>query len=244
MGEATLSDLCDRTGRRRDNVRRALRLLESRALVECSGETYRLVPGFADALDAELEQSGIKLSERLDNQRYQRQQEAFREAWEAGAVTKSRHREFFREWEERNPKREGDGFIQDLERVESEGKPHQAAEETPRTSEAPPAPDSVIPDAGDHDEVRRLATLAREYLAEHRRKHPPLSTPARAARLLRRLRDEAPDMFDVRPDPRRLGWELWGRGWTESVYSGNTVRAALALLEAEHPAPEGCERVA
>lgn len=241
-GEATLSEISERTGRRRDNVRRDLRELESRPLVECSGETYRLVPEFAGALDRELETSGIKLSERLDKQRYQRQQEAFREAWAAGAVTKSRHREFFRKWESRNPEREADGFIEELERVEPEGKPQPgiAAEESPRASEAPP--DAVITDASDPEELRRLSTLARTLVREHRRKHPPAKLSP-LARLLRRLRDEDSDTFySLRPDPRRLGWELWGRGWTNSVYSGNTMRAALALLEPEHS--EVCERVA
>ena len=83
-----------------------------------------------------------------------------------------------------------------------------------------------------------LATLARERIAEHRRDHPPhvpAATPA--ARLLGRLRREDPERFAaLRPDPRRLAWELWGRGWTEAVYSGGTMRAALELLEPERVA--------
>ncbi len=72
-GEATLSEISARTGRRRDNVRRSLLMAEARALVECSGETYRLVPDVRSALDDELEASGIKRAERLQRDRYERE---------------------------------------------------------------------------------------------------------------------------------------------------------------------------
>jgi predicted transcriptional regulator len=78
-GSITLSELSERTGRRRYDVRRSLRLLKTRALVECSGDTCRLVPEFASALDRELEASGIKRSERLDKEKYERQREAYRD---------------------------------------------------------------------------------------------------------------------------------------------------------------------
>ncbi len=230
-GEATLSDLSDRTGRKRYNVRRALQLLEARSLVECSGGVYRLVPDFRSALDYELEASGIKGSERLDRQRYERQREAYRDRL-------IRRRNGLPEvWPTmgRAEEPEPDGFIEDLERVEPEGNPHAPAE--PPCAEAS-APDAVITDAKDPEQLRRLATLARERIAEHRRNHPPHAPAATpAARLLGRLRREDPESFAaLRPDPRRLAWELWGRGWTEARYSGNTMRAALGLLEPERVA--------
>ena len=60
-------------------MRRALLMAEAHALVECSGETYRLVPEFRCALDAELEATGIKASERLERRKYEREREAYRE---------------------------------------------------------------------------------------------------------------------------------------------------------------------
>jgi Bifunctional DNA primase/polymerase, N-terminal/Primase C terminal 1 (PriCT-1) len=219
LGGATLSEITARSGgRRRDNVRRALAEAEGRALVECSGEMYRLVPEFAAALQNELRGTGIERSERLDRQRYERQREAFREAWRAGAVKKGRWSEFHREWERRNP--ESDGFIEDLKLLEAVQKPS--------------APNPVVTDAQDPEQLRLLAALAREHIAEYRRKHlpPPPSEPS--ARLLCRLCWVDPDCFAaLRHDPRRLAWEVSGRGWTQTLYSGNTMRAALKLLEPE-----------
>jgi hypothetical protein len=123
-GEATLSVLSAGTGRRRYDVRRALRLLEARALVECSGETYRLVPEFAAALDLELEATGIKRSERLDRERYERQREAYRDR-----LTRRRNGLPVA----RPPTGqagEPDGFIEDLERVEPERKPEPTPVDT------------------------------------------------------------------------------------------------------------------
>jgi putative DNA primase/helicase len=219
LGGATLSEITARSGgRRRDNVCRALAEAEGRALVECSGEMYRLVPEFAAALQNELRGSGIERSERLDRQRYERQREAFREAWRAGAAKKGRWSEFHREWERRNP--ESDGFIEDLKLVEA--------------SERPPAPDVGITDATEPEQFRRLATLAREHIAEQRRKHPTLTPSEPAARLLLRLRRVDPGCFvGLMHEPRRLAWEISGRGWTQTLYSGNTMRAALKLLEPE-----------
>lgn len=123
-GEATLSVLSERTGRRRCDVRRALRLLEARALVECSGDTYRLVPEFAVALDLELEATGIKRSERLDWERYERQREAYRDR-----LTRRRYGLPVA----RPPTGqagEPDGLIEDLERVEPEQKPEPTPVDT------------------------------------------------------------------------------------------------------------------
>lgn len=148
-GETSLSVLSDRTGRRRCDVRRSLKRLEAPALVECSGETVRLVADFAAALERELEVTGISRSERMDRDRYKREQDAFREAWEAGAVKKDRWRDFHREWEQRNPK-EPDGYIEDLERIE----PEQTPEPTPVDTE----PSTV----GSVSSVSEVFSLARE----------------------------------------------------------------------------------
>jgi hypothetical protein len=228
----TDSQLAERLERRLEKIRPLLPVLLEDGLLELEAGVYRAPPDLLERVEAELEDSGCNKAERRDRRRYEEQREA---------------RRVFARDRQRAP--EPDGYIEQLERVAPEGKPQPrlAAEEKPRASEAPLAPDSPITDASDPEQLRRLAALVREHVAEHRRKHPPAKLPApeRAARLLRRLRDAAPDLFDaLRPDPRRLAWELWGRGWTESVYSGNTVRVALALVEAEHTAPEVCERVA
>lgn len=210
-GEATLSEIAERTERRQDNVRRALVEAEARHLVECSEETYRLVPEFTAALAKELKETGIVDSERLDRHCYERQQRAYREAWRAGAVKKARWREFYREWEKRNP--EPGGFVEGLKPLETL---------------------PVVTDAQDPEQLRLLAALAREHIAEYRRKHlpPPPSEPA--ARLLSRLWRVDPGCFAaLRHDPRRLAWEVSGRGWTQTLYSGNTMRAALKPLEPE-----------
>jgi len=163
-GETPLSVLSDRTGRRRYDVRRALVMAEARALVECSGDTYRLVPEFAAALDNELEASGIKLSERLDRQRYERQREAYREH-----IARRR----LRIPDGRRP----DGRISDLERVEPE-KPEASpvpavssvsevfamARERfglsgPAPSEAPPVPDKDSPAAFVLSELRGVTGM-------------------------------------------------------------------------------------
>jgi DNA-binding transcriptional ArsR family regulator len=215
-GGATLSEITERTGRRQDNVRRALVKAEARRLVECSGETYRLVSEFAAALANELKATGIVDSERLDRQRYERQQMAYRDAWRAGAIKKARWRDFYRKWEKQNP--EPAGFIEDLKPLE--------------TLQKPSAPDPVITDAQDPEQLRLLAALAREHIAEYRRKHLPSPPSELAARLLFRLWWVDPDCFAaLRHEPRRLAWEVSGRGWTQTLYSGNTMRAALNLLE-------------
>jgi DNA-binding transcriptional ArsR family regulator len=216
LGGATLSEITSRSGRRRDNVRRDLAKAEARALVECSGETYRLVPEFAAALEDELRVTGIERSERLDRQRYERQRKAFREAWRAVAVKKGRWSEFHREWEKRNP--ELDGFVEDLKRVED--------------SEGSPAPDVEITDAKDPEQFRRLTNLAREHIAKQRSNHPSLTTAESAAHLLLRLRRVDRGCFvGLVHEPRRLAWEIAGRGWTQTLYSGDTMRTALKLME-------------
>ncbi|MDP9486219.1 MAG: bifunctional DNA primase/polymerase, partial [Actinomycetota bacterium] len=138
-GETTLSVLSVRTGRRRYDLRRALEVLEARELVECSGETYRLVPAFAAALDNELEASGIKRSERLDKEKYERQREVYRDRIARRRFVRSVQRE-----------PEPDGYIEDLERVEPERNP----EPTPVDTE----PSTV----GSVSSVSEVFSLARE----------------------------------------------------------------------------------
>ena len=197
-GEATLSEISGRTGRRRDNVRRALRLLEARALVECSGETYRLVPEFFASLDAELESSGIKRAERLQRDRYACEREAYREH-----IARRRLRV-------------PDGSTEDLERVEAE----------PVETFAP-----EITDHTDPDQFRALAALIRSEV-ETRRAANPLSASELARRHLERLRKERPEFYARhRREPRKLSWEIAGLGWTETVYSHDTIRGALSELE-------------
>jgi hypothetical protein len=92
----------------------------------------------------------------------------------------------------------------------------------------------VVPGPKDPERFRELAALARERIAEHRRKHPPppQSGPERAALLLRRLHRDDPECFAaLRSDPRALAWEISGRGWTETIYCGNTIRSALEAVD-------------
>jgi hypothetical protein len=211
LGSATAGQLSERTGRRPDNVRRSLRKLEPRRLVECSGGTYRLVSEFAAALARELELDGVPDAERLQRQRYEDQRAGY-VAW-----LEERGRE-------RRRRRKSDGLISDLEPVQTSGKP---------------ASDAVLIDAKNLNQLGELATFAREWVADYRSKHPlpPRSGPERAASLLRRLRREDPECFAaLRSDLRAMAWELSGRGWTNAIYSGHTVRAALELLEPERAA--------
>ena len=219
----TGSQLAERLKRRLEKIRPLLPTLLEAGLLELESGVYRAPPALLERVEAELERSGCNKAERRDRRRYEEQRDI--------------RRQFVRD-RQREP--ELDGYIEELQRVEPKGKPQPglAAEETPRTSEALPVPDAVVTDASDPEQLRQLVTLARERIAEHRRNHPPHAPAATlAARLLRKLRREDPESFAaLRPDPRRLAWELWGRGWTEARYSGNTMRAALGLLEPERVA--------
>ncbi len=214
-GEATLSEISARTGRRRYDVRRALQMLlepaplspDRRPLVECSGETYRLVPEFRLALDAELEATGIKASERRDRQKYEREREIYRER-----LIRRRNRipevwpSTGRAWEP-----EPDGRTEDLEPVEVF------------------APE--VTDHTDPEQFRELAALIRSEV-EARRAANPLSASELARRHLDRLRKEHPESYArYRLEPRKLSWEIAGLGWTRTVYSHDTIRRALSELE-------------
>jgi hypothetical protein len=211
-GEATLSEIAARTGRRRYDVRRALVMAEARALVECSGETYRLVPEFAAALDEELEASGIKRAERLQRDRYEREREAYR-----SRLIRRRNR-IPEVWPStgRAGELEPDGFTEDLERVEAEPVEVFAPEVTDHT---------------DPEQFRELAALIRSEV-EGRRAANPLSASELARRHLDRLRKEHPDSYArYRLEPRKLSWEIAGLGWTRTVYSHDTISRALSELE-------------
>jgi putative DNA primase/helicase len=209
---ATLSEIAARTGRRRYDVRRALVLAEARALVECSGETYRLVPEFAAALEDELEASGIKRAERLQRDRYEREREAYR-----SRLIRRRNR-IPEVWPStgRAGEPEPDGFVEDLERVEAEPVEVFAPEVTDHT---------------DPEQFRELAALIRSEV-EARRAANPLSASELARRHLDRLRKEHPDSYArYRLEPRKLSWEITALGWTRTVYSHDTMRRALSELE-------------
>ncbi len=219
-GEATLSEISARTGRRRDNVRRALVMAEARALVECSGETYRLVPEFAAALDAELEASGIKRAERLQRDRYEREREVYR-----GRLIRRRNR-IPEVWPStgRAGEPEPDGFTEDLEPVEVGPAPPASPEPTEVF-----APE--ITDHTDPDQFRELAGLIRSEV-EKRRTANPLPGSELARRHLERLRKEHPEAYARhRLEPRKLSWEIAGLGWTRTVYSHDTITRALSELE-------------
>ncbi len=218
---ATLSEIAARTGRRRYDVRRALQMLLEPAplsphplpLVECSGETYRLAPEFAASLDNELEATGIKASERLDRQKYEREREIYRER-----LIRRRNR-IPEVWPStgRAGEPEPDGFTEALERVEAEPVEVFAPEVTDHT---------------DPEQFRELAALIRSEV-EARRAANPLSASELARRHLDRLRKEHPDSYArYCLEPRKLSWEIAGLGWTRTVYSHDTITRALS-----EPAP-------
>ncbi len=223
-GEATLSEIAARTGRRRYDVRRALVMAEARTLVECSGETYRLVPEFAAALDEELEASGIKRAERLQRDRYEREREAYR-----SRLIRWRNR-IPEVWPStgRAGELEPDGFTEDLQRVEAEPASPAVPETNPMTAaKAEP----LITDHTDPEQFRELAALIRSEV-EARRAANALSASELARCHLDRLRKEHPDSYvRYRLEPRKLSWEISGLGWTRTVYSHDTIRRALAKLE-------------
>jgi hypothetical protein len=205
-GPLTVAELSRLVHRRPDNVRRTLKQLQARALVECPGDIVRLVPDFAVALQNELEATGTLSTEQLQRERHERQRAGY-VAW-----LEERRRE-------RRRRRKPDGYISDLKPLRASGKL---------------APDAVITDAKDPERFREFAALARERVAEHRHKHPapPRSGPERAALLLRRLHRDDPECFAaLRSDPRALAWEVSGRGWTETIYCGNTIRSALEAVD-------------
>lgn len=216
FGELTISELCERTGRRRDNVRRSLQKLEARGLVECSGETVRLVADFRDALRTELEVTGILRSERLQRERHEREREGYE------CVLRERRREQARS--------RVSGLISELERVEiaeSPGpipepvrEPQHAPERgivQPIGKSAPKAPitdtsgDTWITDANDPEQLRELASVLRTGAT---------SADNRSA-LVRAQRD----MRNARRARRRLDRE---RGATSATATGRGCRRRLS----------------
>jgi hypothetical protein len=205
-GPLTVAELSRLVHRRPDNVRCTLKQLEARALVECSGDIVCLVSDFAVALQNELEATGTLSTEQLQRERHERQR--------AGYVAWLEER-----CRERRRRHKPDGYISDLKPLRASGKL---------------APDAVITGPKDPERFREFAALARDRIVEHRRKHPPppQSGPERAALLLRRLYRDDPECFAaLRSDPRALAWEISGRGWTETIYCGNTIRSALEALD-------------
>jgi hypothetical protein len=181
---ATLSEIAAWTGRRRYDVRRALVMAEARALVECSGETYRLVPEFAAALDDELEVSGVKRAERLQRDRYEREREAYR-----SRLIRRRNR-IPEVWPStgRAGELEPDGFTEDLEPA----------------PEPVPDREPVITDASDPDQFRALAALLRSGPADSRPALAHAQRTRRNARRLRRKLDRESGGYECRPDGARM----------------------------------------
>jgi DNA-binding MarR family transcriptional regulator len=78
-GSAGIAELSGAVNTRRDNVRRVLKRLEGRNLVECYSGTYTLPADFLAALDKELEESRTKESERRQLRLHALQKQAYRE---------------------------------------------------------------------------------------------------------------------------------------------------------------------
>jgi hypothetical protein len=156
-GEATLTEISERTGRRRDNVRRALVMAEVRSLVECSGEIYRLGPEFRSALDDELEASGIKRAERLDRRKYERERQAYRERLirRANGIPEV--------WSSmgRAEEPEPDGYIEDLEPVPDPETFQPPGKSAPVALAADKSVDAWITDSNDSGQFRELAHVLR-----------------------------------------------------------------------------------
>jgi hypothetical protein len=102
-------------------VRRSLVKAEARSLIECFGETYRLGPEFADALDAVLKATGKKASGRLDRQEYERERHSYRER----LIRRANRIPGVWPSTGRVGKPEPEGYIEDLVRVESTDSPVQ-----------------------------------------------------------------------------------------------------------------------
>lgn len=109
-GELSLSELAERSSRRRDNVKRSLKLLEARCLVDCFGATVRLVADFRSALGNELLATGILATEEYQKARHEDDRRKYVSRWE--------------EWDkERRLRRRAAGSVSELERLEPVEKP-------------------------------------------------------------------------------------------------------------------------
>lgn len=191
FGELTISELCERTGRRRDNVRRSLNKLEARGLVECSDEVVRLVEDFRDALRAELEVTGILRAERLQRERHEREREGYQRA------LSERRRERVR--------LRVSGFISELEplgRVEASPEPERESVE----STGKFAPDALITDATDPAQFRELAAVLRTgpAPADNRPALLRIHRARRNARRLHRKLDRERGGYERRRDGARM----------------------------------------
>lgn len=208
--ETTIGELVAGTGRRRDNVRRTLRRLEPRALVECSGENVRLVADFAAALELELESTGITLSERLDREKYEREREGYKALFRERRRGRNAYREYLEAIEaDKKPV----GATSELERVESSEpleKPDSPGPIPTPTGEQ--NPDPVITDANDPDKFRELVATARRKIAEHRRGALPLRQAERVEKLPPEDASvlEAIEAFEDKHGPGSFKWNHSG----------------------------------
>ena len=209
-GGLTAPQIAAALDRRLDKIKPLLpALLGFGLIVEASG-VYRAPVDLLDRLELELERSGCNKAERRDRRRYESDREARRRY-----LLESR----------REP--EPDGSTEDLERVEATESPGPTLE-----------PDPELPldvqrtDVSDPEQFRALASLVRSEV-EKRRAANPRSTVELACRHLERLRGEHPEFFArYRSEPRKLSWEIAGLGWTQTVYSYDTMRCAISELEA------------
>ncbi len=157
----TLSALAAAVNVRRpwDLRRRRLRRLETAGVVECSGDTVSLTPGWIAALERERIIGGEIAAHLRDAARYEREGEAFKAAWARGEVVSRdelQRRRLRRAKSPATPARPGpirpaepapDGVIGELERLpvpDPMPRPQNAEPVAPARS-APPAPTSPQP---------------------------------------------------------------------------------------------------
>jgi len=176
-------------------------MAEARALVECSGETYRLGPEFRSALDDELEASGIKRAERLDRRKYERERQAYRER------LMRRANRIPEVWPStgRAGELEPDGYIEDLEPVEVGGATDPGSGPSP-APEREIAPDALITAASNPDQFRELAAMLRtgSAPADNRPALLRLHRARRNARRLHRKLDRERGGYERRKDGARM----------------------------------------
>lgn len=209
LGSATPRELSPRAGNRRpDNIRRALRDLEARDLVECSDGRYSLAPDFAHALLEALRADGVPDVEYRQREEDKRQRLRYAEYRNSRGLSVP------------------DGYISELERIPEDLKPVADPESIPEASSEPPKTPEYEARGCSEREFRELAAYGK------RLPEPPKEV--KVAAMCRRLRREDPECFyALRGSLRALGWELSARGWTSAVYSPATLERALELLEAE-----------
>ncbi len=154
-----------------DLRRRRLRRLETAGVVECSGDTVSLTPGWIAALEREREIGGEIAAHKRDAARYEREREAFKAAWARGDVVSRdelQRRRLRRAKNPATPARPGpirpgepapDGVIGELERLpmgETPAAPARSAPPAPTSPQPRPDPARPAPEPGIADAVREV----------------------------------------------------------------------------------------